>query len=101
VKASAEVGFDIIVNDKGQMNIIETIGSMKNKYEGVSSKNYSAIKKLADLFNKAFGQEAFKSVSNLMTQFDSLQNNFKTVQDASINSGATMEAYNKITDTTK
>jgi len=97
-KASAEVGFDIIVNEKGDMNIIETIGSMKSKYEELSKT--LGNQKTADLFNKSFGQEAFKSVSNLMTQFDSLQTNFKAVQNASINSGATMDAYNKITDTT-
>lgn len=96
--ASGKIGFEIVSDESGGMDLIATLQNAKNAYLNLQESIGS--QETANLFLKAFGQEAFKGVSNLMTGMDSLSKSLADIETASQEGGFTLETYNKITDTT-
>ncbi|HPO48690.1 MAG TPA: phage tail tape measure protein [Spirochaetota bacterium] len=97
-KASAEIGFDIVINEKGDMNLIGTIGELKTKYEELSKT--LGKQGASDKLTKAFGQEGSGSVLNLINTFDQLKGAYSEINNASLKSGTSLQMYNDVTNTT-
>jgi TP901 family phage tail tape measure protein len=93
-RAERKIGFEVVLTDSGGMDLIATIGNMKDRFNELSRS--AGVQKTTDMFQRAFGAEAFGAVSNLMTQFDDLKKNYTTIQNSL---GTTENAYTLMADT--
>jgi len=97
-KASKNIGFNIVYNQTGEMDLIQTIGNLKTKYDSLQST--LGTQSTASLLQKNFGDEGIKGASNLINTYPALIKGYNDILGASKNAGTTQEMYNTITDTT-
>lgn len=92
VKASGKLGFSMAYDSDGGLDLVNTIGNIKNKFGDLDKASNSVKLALQD----AFGVQGLRSVTLLSSSFSQLQSNYQAVYDSG---NATNDMYGKITDT--
>ena len=75
-KASEEIGFEVVRDDKGQLDLLATLEQLREMTD------YLETDEKSDLFQKIFGDEGKRGVVPLLEQLDQLQGAYKDVQQA-------------------